>query len=66
MQRFWDKEFYAGLGLKVGLEVHRQLDTSHKLFCKCPVLPYSKKFHSKILRHMRPTLSELGLYDPAH
>ena len=65
MQRFWDKEFYAGLGLKVGLEVHRQLDTSHKLFCKCPVLPYSKKFHSKILRHMRPTLSELGLYDPA-
>jgi glutamyl-tRNA(Gln) amidotransferase subunit E len=26
---------YAGLGLKVGLEIHQQVDTK-KLFCNCP------------------------------
>lgn len=60
-----DLEFYRSLGLKSGLEVHRQLDTERKLFCKCPaVRTYSDKFDAEILRHMRPTLSELGEYDP--
>jgi glutamyl-tRNA(Gln) amidotransferase subunit E len=63
-RRFDDLDFYAALGLKCGLEMHRQLDTAHKLFCRCPVRPYAPGFHAEILRHMRPTLSELGVYDP--
>ncbi|MEM0045542.1 MAG: hypothetical protein QW229_05595, partial [Desulfurococcaceae archaeon] len=27
---------YADLGLKVGLEIHIQLNTGKKLFCPCP------------------------------
>jgi glutamyl-tRNA(Gln) amidotransferase subunit E len=56
-------EDYAGLGLRCGLEVHQQLRTRTKLFCRCPAGCYSEEFDSEILRHMRPTLSELGEYD---
>jgi glutamyl-tRNA(Gln) amidotransferase subunit E len=59
-----DKVFYEALGLKCGIEMHRQLDTTHKLFCRCPIRPYSEAYDAEILRHMRPTLSELGEYDP--
>lgn len=62
--QFADPEFYEKLGLMCGIEMHRQLHTRHKLFCKCPVSPYSGEYHAEILRHMRPTLSELGEYDP--
>jgi glutamyl-tRNA(Gln) amidotransferase subunit E len=54
---------YAELGLKSGLEIHQQLTTAKKLFCRCPAGHYSEKYHAEILRHMRPTLSELGEYD---
>lgn len=54
---------YAALGLKSGLEVHQQLLTDKKLFCHCPAGRYSHDYDSEILRHMRPTLSELGEYD---
>ncbi|UCF62940.1 MAG: Glu-tRNA(Gln) amidotransferase subunit GatE [bacterium] len=54
---------YAEIGLKVGLEIHQQLFTLKKLFCRCPAGQYSKLFDAEILRHMRPTLSELGEYD---
>ncbi len=50
-------------GFKSGLEVHQQLLTDHKLFCRCPAGLYSEKYDAQILRHMRPTLSELGEYD---
>ncbi len=56
-------EDYQAIGLKSGLEIHQQLDTEKKLFCRCPVRPYSERFDAEILRHMRPTLSELGEYD---
>ena len=56
-------EDYAELGLKAGLEIHQQLATDKKLFCRCPAGLYSDKYHAEILRHMRPTLSELGEYD---
>lgn len=54
---------YADLGLRVGLEVHQQLLTRRKLFCRCPAGGYSNEYDAEILRHMRPTLSELGEYD---
>ena len=54
---------YTKLGLKAGLEIHQQLYTEKKLFCRCPAGHYSEKYHAEILRHMRPTLSELGEYD---
>lgn len=54
---------YAAVGFKSGLEIHQQLLTSKKLFCRCPAGIYSDSFNAEILRHMRPTLSELGEYD---
>ncbi len=57
-------EDYAKVGFKSGLEVHQQLLTEKKLFCRCPAGHYNNhKYHAEILRHMRPTLSELGEYD---
>jgi glutamyl-tRNA(Gln) amidotransferase subunit E len=37
--------------------------TGKKLFCRCPAGRYSEEYNAEILRHMRPTLSELGKYD---
>ncbi len=56
-------EDYANVGFKSGLEIHQQLLTEKKLFCRCPAGHYSKKYDAEILRHMRPTLSEMGEYD---
>ncbi len=56
-------EDYAVIGLKAGLEIHQQLKTDKKLFCRCPAGHYSDTYDAEILRHMRPTLSELGEYD---
>ena len=54
---------YAAVGFRSGLEIHQQLLTLKKLFCRCPAGRYSERFDAEILRHMRPTLSELGEYD---
>lgn len=54
---------YQMVGFKSGLEIHQQLFTDKKLFCHCPAGIYSDNYHAEILRHMRPTLSELGVYD---
>ncbi|MCU0725041.1 MAG: Glu-tRNA(Gln) amidotransferase subunit GatE [Planctomycetes bacterium] len=58
-----DPSVYRDLGLKSGLEVHQQLLTARKLFCRCPAGPYRADYDAEILRHMRPTLSEMGEYD---
>jgi glutamyl-tRNA(Gln) amidotransferase subunit E len=54
---------YEAAGLISGLEVHQQLDTREKLFCRCPAGRYTRAHDGEVLRHMRPTLSELGEYD---
>jgi glutamyl-tRNA(Gln) amidotransferase subunit E len=54
---------YAELGFMAGLEVHQQLATATKLFCRCPSGTFTKDCDAEVLRHMRPTLSELGEYD---
>lgn len=54
---------YAGVGLIAGLEVHQQLLTERKMFCQCPARHYTRTHDGEVLRHMRPTLSELGEYD---
>ncbi|MCS7123999.1 MAG: Glu-tRNA(Gln) amidotransferase subunit GatE [Candidatus Bathyarchaeota archaeon] len=56
---------YAQLGLKVGLEVHQQLDTSTKLFCHCKPELFKEEPEITFLRRLRPTQSELGQIDPA-
>ncbi len=54
-------------GTKVGLEIHRQLDTEHKLFCACPTdfAESEAEPEEKFLRRLRPTQSELGQIDQA-
>jgi glutamyl-tRNA(Gln) amidotransferase subunit E len=54
---------YDALGFLGGLEIHQQLLTRRKLFCRCPAGRYVDRVDSEVLRHMRPTLSELGEYD---
>ena len=51
--------------MKVGLEIHRQLDTEHKLFCACPTDLAESEPEAKFLRRLRPTQSELGQVDQA-
>jgi len=56
---------YKKEGLKVGLELHQQLDTSEKLFCSCRPDLFKEKPEMTFLRRLRPTQSELGQIDPA-
>jgi glutamyl-tRNA(Gln) amidotransferase subunit E len=53
--------------VKVGLEIHRQLDTQSKLFCACPTdfAESDTEPEEKFLRRLRPTQSELGQIDQA-
>ena len=48
----------------VGLEVHQQLDTSRKLFCKC-LSKESNDYDSEFVRRLRSTAGEYGEYDNA-
>jgi len=59
------QEDYTRIGFMSGLEVHQQLKTKEKLFCHCPAGVFQKKdqYDAELIRHMRPTLSELGEYD---
>jgi glutamyl-tRNA(Gln) amidotransferase subunit E len=56
---------YKKIGLKVGIEVHQELATQHKLFCHCPPQLSEAEPEYKFLRRLRPSQSELGEFDPA-
>jgi len=56
---------YKSAGLKVGLEIHRQLDTAHKLFCDCPTSFMEGGREITFVRWLREAQSELGEVDPA-
>jgi glutamyl-tRNA(Gln) amidotransferase subunit E len=57
---------YKELGLKCGLEIHQQLDSETKLFCRCPnELQGTREPDFTISREMRPVLGEMGTYDEA-
>lgn len=52
------------IGLLVGLEIHQQLATNKKLFCRCPQLE-TDEYPIQFTRRLRLAKSELGKYDPA-
>ncbi len=57
---------YKKIGLKCGLEIHQQLETKTKLFCRCPNnLQGTRKPDFEVKRYMRPVLGEMGTYDKA-
>ncbi|WP_268765969.1 Glu-tRNA(Gln) amidotransferase subunit GatE [Methanobrevibacter olleyae] len=60
MERDWKE-----LGLMMGLEIHQQLNTKHKLFCHCSTDLTDDEFDDGIIRNLRPTQSELGQIDRA-
>lgn len=56
---------YEKIGLKVGLEIHQQLETAAKLFCNCKPELFKEEPEITFIRRLRPTQSELGQIDPA-
>ncbi|MCQ8905792.1 MAG: Glu-tRNA(Gln) amidotransferase subunit GatE, partial [Methanothermobacter sp.] len=56
----WEK-----IGLRMGLEIHQQLDTESKLFCPCRTELTDSEPDHDIVRNLRPTQSELGKFDRA-
>ncbi|MFP3984701.1 MAG: Glu-tRNA(Gln) amidotransferase subunit GatE [Candidatus Bathyarchaeia archaeon] len=56
---------YKSVGLKVGLEIHQQLNSREKLFCGCKTQLFKEEPEIQFLRGLRPTQSELGQVDPA-
>ncbi|MEM4553083.1 MAG: Glu-tRNA(Gln) amidotransferase subunit GatE [Ignisphaera sp.] len=59
---------YSGVELRVGLEIHQQLDTNSKLFCNCSTSLTDENelnMSNQIVRYLRATRSELGEIDVA-
>mgnify|MGYP001568944328 CR=1 FL=1 len=53
---------YAQLGLKIGLEIHRQIE-SHKLFCHCASELQERQPDTITKRELRSVASEMGEHD---
>ncbi len=55
---------YDAVGLKIGIEIHQQLNSATKLFCHCPnKLHGSRNPDFTVLRQQRPVLGEEGEFD---
>jgi len=60
-----DPDFKA-LGLIAGIEIHQQLNTEEKLFCRCPTsIREIGESSGTFFRYLRATKSELGELDRA-
>lgn len=59
-----DKEEYKKIGLKVGIEIHQQIDTN-KLFCECPSILRQDEPDFKVKRKLRAVSGEEGKKDIA-
>ncbi|MER5192527.1 MAG: Glu-tRNA(Gln) amidotransferase subunit GatE [Candidatus Nitrosocosmicus sp.] len=53
------------LKVKVGFEIHQQLETKSKLFCNCRCKDANGSYDYNFIRILRPTKSELGNFDKA-
>jgi glutamyl-tRNA(Gln) amidotransferase subunit E len=56
---------FDSLKVKVGFEIHQQLDTKSKLFCNCSCNDANGNYDYNFIRILRPTKSELGNFDKA-
>ena len=56
---------YDELGFKCGIEIHQQLNTDSKLFCRCPVDLEDENPDSKVERRLRSVAGETGEQDEA-
>ncbi|MBI4896479.1 MAG: Glu-tRNA(Gln) amidotransferase subunit GatE [Candidatus Aenigmarchaeota archaeon] len=55
---------YQKVGLRVGLEIHQQLNSGTKLFCRCPIMK-SESFPLTTTRKIRAVAGETGIVDQA-
>lgn len=55
---------YSSIGLKIGLELHQQLNT-RKLFCNCSTGMKEQNQTIEIKRKLRPAVGEMGKVDRA-
>ena len=61
-----EKYDYSELGLKAGLEIHQQLNSKEKLFCRCPTrIRDTGESNLEFFRYLRATESEMGEKDRA-
>ncbi|CAN5550521.1 Glu-tRNA(Gln) amidotransferase subunit GatE [soil metagenome] len=56
---------FDDLKVKVGFEIHQQLDAKSKLFCNCKCVEANGSYDNNFIRILRPTKSELGNFDRA-
>src|SRR6476661_1563145 len=61
----WMKADFNNLKVKVGFEIHQQLNTISKLFCNCECKDANGNYDFDFIRFLRPTKSELGDFDKA-
>jgi glutamyl-tRNA(Gln) amidotransferase subunit E len=61
-----DKIDFRKIGFHAGIEVHHQLRSSRKLFCRCPPLLEKdpRDMDYTFYRYFRPVLGEMGDFDP--
>jgi len=61
-----DNMDYEEIGLMVGIEIHQQLDTKEKLFCRCPTIQRDvEESNFEFFRYLRAKKSEMGEEDRA-